>query len=119
VLADQQQNVDHLPRGLRRAVAIGERLPELVKAGRPGAAVALLGKRQRARKPGGLARKRLELVIQPRARAEAAVQPLMGRDLLAAVADRDSARADRRGDAQTGQRDRDAVAVLADRDKRL
>ena len=61
----------------------------------------------------------LEVVIELGAGAELAVQALVARDHAAAVADRDLARADPRADLQPGQRDRDRVAVLADRDQRL
>src|SRR3954454_6140148 len=43
----------------------------------------------------------------------------MAGDLATAVRDRDRPRADRRGDAQPNERDRDRVAVLTDRDQRL
>src|SRR5690606_2707630 len=84
VLADQHQDVDHLPRSLRGAVAAGELRPERVEAVRPGAAVASLRQRQRTGQAPGLALKQLEIVIELRAGAEPAVQALMARDLLAA-----------------------------------
>jgi hypothetical protein len=60
-------------------------------------------------KPARLARQQLEVVVELRAGAEAAVQPLVARDLPAAVTDRDLARADTRADPQPGQGDRDRV----------
>ena len=58
-------------------------------------------------------------MIELRARAEAADEALVARDLAPVVADRDLARADPRPDLQAGERDRDRVAVLAHGDERL
>jgi hypothetical protein len=67
----------------------------------------------------GLAREQLEVVIKPRARAELAVQAPMPRDDTATVVDRDLPGTDTRTDLQAGERDRDRIAVLTDRDQRL
>ena len=58
-------------------------------------------------------------MIELGAGGELAVQRSWRATDRAAVADRDLARADARGDLQPGERDRDRVAVLADRDQRL
>jgi hypothetical protein len=119
VVAAEQQDVDHLARRLRASVTGGQRGPQLVERGRPGAALALLGERQRVLEPARPALEQLEVVIEPRRGPEAPVQPFVTRDRPAGVADRDLARADPSADLQAGQRDRDRVAVLADRDQRL
>ena len=83
VLTAQQQDVDHLPRGVRAAIAAGQRRPQLIEAAGPAAPVALLGKRHRVLKRTGLAGEQLEVVIELGAGAVLAVQPLMAGDLPA------------------------------------
>jgi hypothetical protein len=119
VFAAEQQNLDHLPCGVRAPVAGGERRPQLVEAGGPGATAALLLKRERVLHAAGPALEQLEVVVKLGARAKAAVQALVDRDHLAAVVDRDLPGADARTDPQPGEGDRDRVAVLADGDQRL
>ena len=119
MLAAQQQHVDHLPRGVRASVTVGQRRPQLVEAVGPRAAVAFLGQRDRVLQPAGLVVEQLEVVIELGAGPELAVQPLVAGDLTAAVVDRDLPRADPGADLQPGERDRHRVAVLADRDQRL
>ena len=61
----EQQNVDHLPGGLRAAVssraAVAHRSSKQL---RPAAAVALLGQRQRSGERAGLAGEQLEVVVE-------------------------------------------------------
>ena len=89
VLAREHQNVDHLPRGLRRAVALRDRAPERIKAAGPRPAVALLGQRERAGQSPGLAREQLEVVVKDRAGGVAAVQAFVARDDAIVVSDDD------------------------------
>ena len=94
MLAAEQHDVDHLPRGVRASVAFDQRRPQLIEAAGPRAAVALLREREGVLEGAGLAGEQLEVVIELGAGAVLAVQPLMARDLTAAVVDRDLARAD-------------------------
>ena len=101
MLAREHQDIDHLARGLRVAVATGQGRPEFIEAARPRAAVAFLGERQRALQPARLALQQLEVVIKRRAGAESAVQPFVAGDLAALMADDDLAGADRGSDPQS------------------
>ena len=107
MLSREQQDIDHLPGGLGRSVALGDPRPELVKAVGPLAAGALLAERDGADQRSRLAREQLEVVIQLGAGPEAADEAVMARDLSTAVRDRDLSGADRRDHAQPGERDRD------------
>ena len=102
MVAAQQHDVDHLPRGIRAPVTIRERGSQLVKAPGPGAAAALLDQRDRMLHAAGLAGQQLEIVIKLRAGPELAVQAVMGGDDAAGVVDRDLPRADPRADLQPG-----------------
>jgi hypothetical protein len=119
VLADEQEHVDHLPGRLGGAVTALDLLPQLIEAGRPAAALALLPQRQRSLERSRLALEELEVVVEPRGRLEAALQPRVPSDLAPRLRDHDLARADPGGDAQADQRDRYRVAVLPDRDQGL
>jgi hypothetical protein len=80
VVAAEQDHVDELRRSVRAPVAACERRPQLVEAVGPCAAAALLGQRDGILQPAGLAREQLEVVIEPGARLELAVQALVTRD---------------------------------------
>ena len=75
MLAAEQQDVDHLAGGLLApARVLGDLAPQLVEAGGPVAAVALLSQRQRPGERAGLARQQIEVVVQVRAGAVLAVK---------------------------------------------
>jgi hypothetical protein len=105
-LAAEYEHLHHLAGRLRGADSRLDRVPELVEAVGPGAAFALLAQRERARERAGLDLEQLEVVVQLRAGAEAAPQPLMTRDLAPAMAEHDLPGADPRRDTQTGEPDR-------------
>jgi hypothetical protein len=65
VLTHEHEHVDHLLGGLGLADLHGDRLPELIEAFRPGAALALLVQRQGPSERARLAHKQLEIVVQP------------------------------------------------------
>jgi hypothetical protein len=64
VLAGEQENVEHLPRGLRGPVALGELPPQLIEASGPAPAPALLVQRERPGERAGGVRAREALAIQ-------------------------------------------------------
>src|SRR5712692_2080229 len=63
-LAAQEQHVDHLPCRLGDAVALLERVPELVEAARPAATLALLLQWQRPLQRPWLQPQKLEVVVE-------------------------------------------------------
>ena len=87
VLAGEQQHVDHLPRGLRRSVAVGQRCPQLVKAVRPPPTLALLVQRDGPGERAGLVDQQLEVMVKLGRDPEPPGQAVVAGDRLAVVGD--------------------------------
>ena len=64
VLTGEQQHVDHLPRGLRDAISLGDLLPQLVEDRGPAAALAFLGKSERPSQRAQLACEQLQVMVE-------------------------------------------------------
>jgi len=116
VVAAEQQHVDDLPGRLRGTDPLLQKRPQLIKAVRPAALLALLAQRQRVLKRAWLVLEQLEVVIQPRRAQLAAPQPRMGSDLPAVGEHLDLPRPDPRGDLRADETDRNRVMVATHRD---